>query len=82
MEYIGGYIAKKISKCLKCVECAAALAMEDVDVFPQTDHTYCGSSGKADLISFKSYGQLRRPTPSLVKVVKVADRHIRLMVGD
>ena len=82
MEYIGGYIAKKISKCLKCAECAAALAMEDVDVFPQTDHTYCGSSSKADLISFKSYGLLKRPTPSLVKVVKVADRHIRLMVGD
>ena len=56
--------------------------MEDVDVFPQTDHTYCGSSSKADLISFKSYGQLKRPTPSLVKVVKVADRHILLMVGD
>ena len=82
MEYIGGYIAKKISKCLKCAECAAALAMEDVDVFPQTDHTYCGSSRKADLISFKSYGKLKRPTPSLVKVVKVADRYIRLMVGD
>ena len=76
---IGGYIAKKISMCLKCAECAAALAMEDVYVFPQTDHTYCSSSRKADLISFKSYGQPKRSTPSLVKVVKVADRHIRLI---
>ena len=30
----------------------------------------------------KSYGKLQRPTPSLIKVVKVADRCIHLMVGD
>ena len=82
MEYIGGYIAKKISKCLKCAECASALAMEDVDEYLQTDHTYCGSSRKANLISLKSYGKLKSPTPSVVKVVKTADQYICLMVGD
>jgi hypothetical protein len=82
LAYIGGYIAKKITGCIKCAECATALATEvDDDQFPLShDHAYCQSSSKSSLISFKTYGKLTNPSSSMVTVVKEADRLLRLMV--
>ncbi len=83
LEYIGGYIARKITSCIKCAECASALAMENDNHPSLPDHTYCQfeSSSKSSLTSFKTYGKLTSPSPSVVKVVKVADRFLRFMVG-
>ena len=83
LEYIGGYIARKITGCIKWAECASALGMENDNQSSLPDHTYCQfeSSSKSSLTSFKTYGKLTSPSPSVVKVVKVADRFLRLMVG-
>jgi hypothetical protein len=83
LEYIGGYIARKITSCIKCAECASALAMENNNHPSLPDHTYCQfeSSSKSSLTSFKTYGKLTSLSPSVVKVVKVADRFLRFMVG-
>ncbi len=82
LAYIGGYIVKIITGCIKCAECAAVLATEDDDSQPSLpDHAYCQSSSKPSLTSFKTYGKLTSPSSSVVKVVKVADRLLRLLVA-
>jgi hypothetical protein len=82
LAYIGGYIAKKITGCIKCAECAIALATDDDDdqcPLPD-DHAYSKSSSKSSLISFKTFGKLTNPSSSVVTVVEEADRLLRLMV--
>ena len=81
LEYIGGFIVKKISSCIKCVECAGALSFEMNDNSTNSpDHTYFSCSSKSNLISFKTYGKLTTPSTSVVKVVKTADKYLRAMV--
>ena len=83
LAYIGGYVVKKITTSIKCPECAVALVVEDNDnqaALP--DHIYCQSSSpKSSLISYKSYGKLTTPSPSAIKVITVADRMLRQMLG-
>ena len=82
LEYIGGYIANKVSSCIKCPECASALSLgtNDNDCTNCLDHTYFNSSPKSSLISFKTYGKLTTPSTSVVKVVRTADKYLRAMV--
>ena len=83
LSYIGGYIVKKITNCLRCAECAAALVAENDSHPSLPDHTYSQScsSMSPSLISFKSYGSMINPSTSVLKIVKVADRHLRLLVA-
>ena len=74
----------KITNCLKCADCAAALVVENDRQPSFPDHTYCQSecnSMSPSLISFKSYGNLINPSTSVLKTVKVTDRNLRLLVG-
>ncbi|CAB4019071.1 DNA transposase THAP9 [Paramuricea clavata] len=83
LSYIGGYIVKMITNCLKCAECAAALVAENNSQPSLPDHTYgqsC-SSMPPSLISFKSYGSLINPSTSVLKTVKVADSRLRLLAA-
>jgi hypothetical protein len=83
LSYIGEYIVKKITNCLKCAECAAALVVENNSQPSLPDHTYgqsC-SSMPPSLISFKSYGSLINPSSSVLKTVKVADTRLRLLAA-
>ena len=80
LQYIGGFIAKKISSCIKCAECAGALSLEMNDGTNCSDHTYFSSSPKSSLISFKTYGKLTTPSTSVQNVVKTADKYLRAMV--
>ena len=82
LEYIRGFILKKISNCIKCAECAGALCLElnDDHATNWQDHTYFSSSPKSNLISFKTHGKLTTPSTSVVKVVKMADKYLRVMV--
>jgi hypothetical protein len=83
LSYIGGYIVKMITNCLKCAECAAALVVENNSQPSLPDHTYgqsC-SSMPPSLISFKSYGSLINPSTSVLKTVKVADSRLRLLAA-
>lgn len=83
LAYIGGYIVKKITNRLRCAECSTALVVENDSQPYLPDHTYgpSGSSMSSNLISFKSYGSLINPSTSVLKIVKVADRHLRLLVA-
>ena len=74
LMYIGGYIVKKVTRCIKCAECATALITEE-DTQP-----YQPSSSKSSLTSFKTYGKLISPSSSVLKVVKRADKSLRNMV--
>ena len=80
LEYIGGFIVKKISSCIKCAECAGALSLEMNDGTNCPDHAYFSTSPKSSLISFKTYGKLTTPSTSVVKIVKIADKYLRAMV--
>ena len=81
LEYIGGFIVKKVSSCIKCAECAGALSFDMNDNSTNCpDHTYFSCSSKPNLISFKTYGKLTTPSTSVVKVVKIADKYLRAMV--
>ena len=83
LMYIGGYIVKKVTGCIKCAECATALITEE-DTQPsqiQSDHSYSQpSSSKSSLTSFKTYGKLISPSSSVLNVVKQADKSLRNMV--
>ena len=82
LTYISGYIAKKITSCIKCAECATALTIENDDQPLIPDHSYCHEGSlKSSLTSFKTYGKLTSPSSSLVKVVKAADKALRKMVN-
>ena len=82
LAYIGGYVVK-ITTSIKCPECVVALVVEDDDkqaALP--DHIYSQSSSpKSSLIYYKSYGKLTTPSPSVIKVITVADRMLHQMLG-
>ena len=83
LMYIGGYIVKKVTGCIKCAERATALITEE-DTQPsqiQSDYSYSlPSSSKSSLTSFKTYGKLISPSSSVLNVVKQADKSLRNMV--
>ena len=83
LSYIGGYIVKKMTNCLKCADCAAALVVENDRQPSFPDQTYYQScnSMPSSLISFKSYGNLINPSTSVIKTVKATDKHLRLLVA-
>ena len=43
LDYIGGYIVKKITTCIKCPECAIALIADNDNQAALPDHSYCQS---------------------------------------
>jgi hypothetical protein len=72
-----------ITNCLKCVESAAALVVENNSQPSLPDHTYGQScpSMPPTLISFKRYGSLINPSTSVLKTVKVSDSRLCLLAA-
>ena len=67
LQYIGGFIVKRISSCIKCAECADAWSLGMNDDTNCPDHAYFSTSPKSSLISFKTCGKLTTLSTPVVK---------------
>ena len=71
LQYISGFVAKKILESLDCPECAASLYQNSDS---SGDHAY---RGHPSLLSCKRYGNLLVPSWSVTRVVQCVDKVAR-----